>query len=231
MDFFNKYTPIDSYLKKIQDTLSKGLEKQYDRYMENYQTRTYIRDEYCTGSSLHRGFYHPSPVYDIVVGNTQRGKLHKKMPNLSKITHHFLYGADGILDCIETYSQGSIAYVEQLYYESDTRLGVSIDRSNRISSVSEERFVQGKLVDFFILNCVLADESYECYSARSEHYSYDNLGLCACDFVVISPISGTTIQKKYLFTREDGLLTSYMDALDSKPDAPTFYTVKKKRKA
>lgn len=230
MDRFTEQSCIDQYLQKIQHLISVGLMKIGEENTESYLLQRYSGHEYCTNASLHRGFYHPSPIYDIVVGNTQRGRIHKAKPDQTKITHRFLYGADGSLDCVETYSQGRVAYVEHLYYDGDMRLGVSIDKNNRIAAVCEERFAKNQLVDFFILNCVFIDEHYECYSARSEHYLYNDSGLCECDFVVISPKSGSMIQKKYRFNREDGMLTSYTDALASNAKTPRVYSIKKKRK-
>lgn len=45
-----------------------------------------VREEQAVGGeTLHRGFYYPSPVYDIVVGNVHRGNVLKRVTSRSKV--------------------------------------------------------------------------------------------------------------------------------------------------
>ena len=228
MEHIDECFSIDEHTQKIQYLINIGMEKQPNWSPQNNICPTNKRVEFCTNATLHRGFYHPSPIYDIVVGNTARGRLQRKIPDLQNITHLFLYGANGILDCVETFSKGQVVYLEQLYYSGNIRLGITIDKHNRISTVCEERFIGAQLANFFIVHCVEINDNYMCYSARSEHYTYDELGLCACNLDIISPMSGKSIHKKYVFSRQNGLLTAYTD-ITSQPNK--FYQIKKKRRA
>ena len=44
-----------------------------------------VRTEYARGGeTIHRGYYCPSPVYDIIVGGASRGRLLKDMKRVKK---------------------------------------------------------------------------------------------------------------------------------------------------
>lgn len=209
--------------------LNIGKEKIHLLFPDNVMGIRLAREEFCTNSTLHRGFYHPSPVYDILVGNTQRGCLKKRLSPNKLFTHRYLYNNDGILTCIETYFQSKVAYVEYLFYGENQRIGVTIDREMRLAAVSEEVFDDGHIITFSLMNCVLRGEDYECFNFQTEIYHYDATGLIECELRKLSPVSMHFTDERYFWEREDGYLTAYTNISSS--HGQRRYLVKKKRKA
>lgn len=125
-------------------------------FEEQYHAET-VRKEFASGSSLHRGFYCPSPVFDIVVGNAKRGKLLKKVTARSKPSHEYDFDAEGrLLRCrTRSHSDGSIVSTEYLVYESDMRYGLCFDAQNRLLNISEEAYHDGRLVHYYLAFCLL----------------------------------------------------------------------------
>lgn len=73
---------MDSF-KKMIDELQYVKSKFKDKYscLQDTAVKGIIRFEYAKGGeSIHRGYYCPSLVYDLVVGNVKRGRLYKRKP-------------------------------------------------------------------------------------------------------------------------------------------------------
>ena len=184
------------------------------------------REEICVGSSLHRGYYHPSPVYDILVGNTKRGKLLKCPTSAAKYTHKYIYGTENKLEKVETVVQSSVAFIEYIQRTGNRQLGFTIDCFGNLSTVCEEIFDNNRLVAFSVLNCSFNGIEYSCYNYHFENYYYDDDGICECDFINYSPRSSMLIDEHYIFDRSDGCLTAYTNTASQ-----AKYAIKTKRKA
>lgn len=77
---------------KIALTKIKDLDKLYKE-----AESAVVREEYCIGSDMFLGYYNPSPVYDLIVGNMRRGKLSDKCTKLQKPTHQYGFDENGKL--------------------------------------------------------------------------------------------------------------------------------------
>ena len=218
-------TQIAHYKTRIDSLLEQGitfLQSSNGRRLDIYSTR----EETCVGSSLHRGFYHPSPVYDILVGNTKRGKLLKYSLTTAKYSQRYIYGKDNTLELVETFFQNRKAFVEYIQHTSNRRFGFTIDCFGNLSTVCEEIFDNNRLVSFSILNCSFNGIEYSCYNYHFENYYYDDDGICECDFINYSPQSCMLIDEHYIFDRSDGYLTAYTNTASQ-----AKYAIKTKRKA
>lgn len=83
-----------NYFSKECERVTKVAEKYRDSYLEFFErnSKEVVRIEYGIGGEvLHRGFYCPSIILDIVVGNVKRGRIAKKKPMKSP---ERIYGFD-----------------------------------------------------------------------------------------------------------------------------------------
>lgn len=228
MGNLDNQTAVNRCLQKGTTLLEYGMDKLGYLPPFNPYNATCSREEYCTNSSLHRGIYHPSPIIDLLIGNTKRGSLKKQFPHNHQFTHRYMYN-DGILMCIETYFQSKVAYTEYLYYDQKQRYGVTIDNEMRLAAVTEEIFDADHIVAFSLMNCVLLGGKYKCIDLRSENYYYDSEGLVECDMQKLSPMGMTVINEHYIWEREAGYLTAYTNI--SCLHEHRKYPVKKRRSA
>lgn len=184
------------------------------------------RMEFASGSDLHRGFYCPSPVFDLIVGNTHRGRILKRVTKRSKPSHGYSFDSDGTLLKCEYYFNGSTAMTEYLNRENNSVFGITVDQSNRLESVTEEVYDQGRIRRYLFGLFVPVGGSEQCCDVTCEEYRYDDTGLCGCvvhHFLQpLSPIPDflkgpfdELVQhpfykrREYLFQCSDGCLCSY----------------------
>lgn len=85
MAYESIYQEINDLLAQYHDTLPSL----YRALWEQAAAWQYARG----GGVLHRGWYCPSPVYDMVIGSADRGRLLKN-PSRCKTPPDFAYGLD-----------------------------------------------------------------------------------------------------------------------------------------
>lgn len=221
----NIINPNDMYQNKSNMLLSCGIELFQGTNYNSFITPA-CNVELCRGSSLHRGYYHPSPIYDIIVGNAKRGKIVRSSCTAKDCSHRYTYTADGKLQHVESFANGKTAYTEYLIYLADKRIGLTIDCYNYLSAISEERFEMGRLASFSLANCIFDGHSYSCYNYHEEQYYYDDIGLFQCDFINFSTSSRYLINEQYSFERTNGYLSAYTNTTSH-----IRYAISKKRKA
>ena len=227
MKNLNDEAAMNICLQKCTKLLDYGKEKL--RHLSNLCEVTYAREEYCVNSTFHRGVYHPSPVIDLLVGNTKRGMLRNRCPSNRQFTHRYKFDNKGALVKVETYFQGRVAYTEYLYYSEDKRIGVTIDNEMRLAAVTEETFADNRIIEFSLMNCVLLGGKYECINLQTETYYYDPIGLIESQLLQLTPAGMSLINDRYLWERENGYLTAYTNT--SCLRGQRTYQVKKRRLA
>ena len=188
------------------------------------------RDEQCCGATLHRGYYHPSPVYDLIVGNTKRGRLSSKSNH--PLSHRFYFDCEDRLVRIEYLHAEQISHIEYLNYCGQSVKGITVDRNGFLSAVTEERYPHNRISFFSIVRCYHVAGGDQCLDYHEEEYHYDNLGLSKCHFVNFTPKSGYLVDRTYTFDRDNGFLVAFSpEPADMPPEQQSKYTIKKKRKA
>ena len=105
----------------------------------------------CVNSNMFRGYLHPSPVTDLIVGNIRRGRMLKGDVKSEKLSHRYLFDANDRLMRIEDIYQGRVAYVEDLSYTSNSRIGIT-SLNGKIYNVCEEIFENGHIVSAAIMS-------------------------------------------------------------------------------
>ena len=185
-----------------------------------------VRKEYASGSTLHRGFYCPSPTYDIIVGNTKRGKLLKRLTAVSKPSHEYGFDADNKLLYCKWLFKEQPAYTEYLVYEEHCIYGIAFSKDGDLAYLTEETWEDGRLTGYSHCMFLPLNGAPYCREISQEHYEYDTEGLSACDMhhfmkrtpappglpeSMLSMIPKSLYQHigKYQFRRENGLLISY----------------------
>lgn len=218
----------NSYEIRLSELLTLG--RNYARNMQfsTVAAEPSLTSQYCMGSSLYRGYYHPSPVYDLLVGNVKRGRLVKNIHGSLAPCHHYLFDKDGRLRAIENFYNGCVTHVERLLYLENQRIGINISCHGILNTVTREVYDGERLMCLAIAHCEQIRDYHYCFDYLEEHYHYDEEGLCACDFVAYSPQSGYTMESEFHFERSGGYIVSYYDALTANP---LRYKVRKKRRA
>ena len=189
-----------------------------------------VREEFAnnTDFSLPRGYYCPSPVIDLIVGNCKRGKILKRLTSKSRITHRYIYGEQGLMIVEEFGNNGKCCNREYLLREEQKITGISFDSAGRINHVLEERFEDGKIIDYFRATFNGLDGNHRLTQTHHEQYFYDEQGLCQCNFNYASHGYWAVINcETYNFNRVDGYLQSYY----SVKNPSVIYTPKVKRLA
>ena len=188
--------------------------------------------EFCTSSTLHRGYYHPSPVYDLIVGNTKRGKLTRKLPTTNSIVYRYIFDQNGVMRCVDRPHKNAATCPEYLLYMENKRYGITFDYFGHLAAITEEVFANNQLINFTLANYGFVNNNYQCFDFRTESYQYDNKGLALCAYRKLSPQSGMRIIDDIIhFERTNGYLTSYTLFHVDQPQQPSkTYPVTKKRK-
>ena len=184
--------------------------------------------EYAVGSTLHRGYYHPSPAYDIIIGNTKRGRLIRN-PITANASQCYYYDDQHRLFRVDSLYQGCLAYTEYLCADEQTIYGVTVDRNSRLAAVCREIYKNGRIAALSLANYVCAHEHYSCFNYMEEHYRYDAQGLCASSFAQYRPGSNHAIYEIYQFHRENGKLVSFVNC--AHPEQLYHIAKSKQRKA
>ena len=103
-----------------------------------------VHQQYGVGGlCLHRGYYCPSIIADIIVGNVSRGKLLKKLP--TNVRPDYIYGFD-TEGCLRVAKQADRC--EYIIFQDHTEIGVVISNRGDIEAISECRYDERKLVSY-----------------------------------------------------------------------------------
>lgn len=118
------------------DYREEALAALFERYKERYSSlEDSCSGEACVveygkgGTMLHRGFYCPSPVIDIVVGGSERGRLVRNPKNAASYDYAFRKTKDGRLRIVDQYGlarEGREPYRREFLIYSEKRIEAPI---------------------------------------------------------------------------------------------------------
>lgn len=188
---------------------------------------------------LHRGVFCPSPVLDILITNSKRGKILVRPTKKSNITNKYVYDESNRLIWVDNYIDNRIVSSEYLLYQSDAIYGITIGMSGRLLSVSEERYANKRIENYICAYYSGEDCEIQCYQVHLERYHYEECGLAGWDYYEIYyswehiAASGFIRHNRYRLTQEDGWLKSFVRVnIDGTAIEGAEYTeIKVKRKA
>ena len=229
----NKYS--NSYEQLLEATMKPTLEKQYGR----------------GGECIHRGYYCPSPVKDILIGNLNRGKLLKTQRSAGTADYCFYFDKDKLV-MVDKYAvfpeRGRVLYSREfILRDGDIEIASTYEfrRSGHIelTGISICKFIpinkvqrsSGKLLQYihllFFVNTIdgitFTPKSVE---TNIETYAYNNYGhLVSSHIDIVSP--GYTDMLSYCYEcDEEGRLLSYKYADEAFASSPGYEIPESKRR-
>jgi len=227
-EIFKNYSELMSFLRK-------------DSYRNIFEqiSKTVVRREQATGGgTMHRGFYCPSIVEDIIIGNVNRGRIIKRLGK-QQITYTYSFdSSDRLVTVIKHTEVGDI--YEYIIYIDNIQYGVKYGQKYNeewLMSISKccydgkrlksyDRYVYDRysdtLYEYFgeIYNYgedLLEMEQHYCLNVSPEVVAY----LQNRKFKLENPYLESKI---YKFKVDNGFLTEYTSYTGN------IYPIKKKRK-
>ena len=207
-------------------------------WMQACQKNT-VRTEWAVGSTLHRGFYCPSPVYDLLVGNVKRGVIRKNGIPVENRSHVYGFDEAGRLLWCKSLYNAKAAYTEYLTYCDSRIFGVTVSEQGEVMSLTEEVYAEGRIVSYLYGLCLNPEGTVKIAELSCEYYTYDEEGLCGTQWhrYIHADTEGSFSGKKplwmqqpfyrtdsYRFVRKNGYLDSYTNGIST-------YKVRSRRKA
>lgn len=176
MAYESIYQEINDLLAQYHDTLPSL----YRTLREQAAAWQYAR----AGVTLQRGYYCPSPVYDLVVGGANRGRL-LKSPARCKTPPDFAYGFDaqGRLIVVDgPYSDLTHGpyFREAILREENREIGLRMDTNDRLCGISICRYESGRIAEY-VAALWLDRRSGSFTSFEQEVYTYQDGHLSAMD--------------------------------------------------
>lgn len=174
------------------------------------RSNTVVRTEIATDSGMHRGFYCPSLIEDIVVGNAHRGRLLKRLSPKRK--WYFVYGfdRDNRLILSQMFYNGKLSQEEYLVYDGDRVYGITQDSEGRLIHVASETYLRGKIMCYE--RAEITPWGGKCnYMCREEYiYATDRLEVCHSHEFRPKCQDETGIFEKFLFNNDSDAIGAYL---------------------
>ena len=186
--------------------------------------------EYGTGA-IHRGYYCPSPVIDLIVGNLKRGRIVKKAP---KAGYRYAFDAEGNMLFVDLLQQGDVEATEYLFMQNGNRYGITVNNDGELESICEEQFAQGELLRYNLATVYPEEDGYFCANLHVETYWRDAHGLKESTKAEYQPYIQNLDEYRCIFERANGFLRSYTCSelgMQEAEDSGLRYVIRMKRKA
>ncbi len=192
---------------KIQSLISYGENFCKMAAAEGEKSFVTLREEICTGSNMHRGYYNPSLVYDLIVGGNKRGRILKKHTARCSDYYRYYYGTDDRLMKVEYVLNNQVRSTEYIQYRDNYVLGVTLSRflgRLELRTVCEEVYTNGVLSTVSCMHCYLKEDKYRCFRFIMESYQYNESGLRGCVEQWLNPPSDYYVEDRYDIECQDG---------------------------
>lgn len=196
-----------------------------DRYSE-YLSKVVRKELSSGGELLPRGYYNPSPIVDIVVGNTGgKGKLLKRITSKSKPAYEYCFDKDDKLILVN-YLHSNCA--ELLEYTGDTVTGITFSNNENyeITQIIECKYDKsGRIISTLIARSSFNDCNIN--EIEKETYAYDENGLNIAEY--FHYFNGILNYDRFRFHHDkEGYLTEYQS--DNSAIENNTYKIAVKRK-
>lgn len=182
------------------------------------------------GKTIHRGYYYPGLVLDLIAIGASRGKLYKRMPKNAKYSYEYTFDKNGKMIKSLKRSEGNCSPTEEYFvYEKDAI--ISLIFNHGLEYISKCDFKDDKLIRYTFLRFTTTNLlGYDC-----EEYSYENGLLKISDIynVFIYKNLSHIIHNRQIFERdEEGYIDHYIGGKVENGEMiePDIYEVLYKRK-
>lgn len=175
------------------------------------------------GEMMHRGYYCPSKVSDIYIGNIKRGRIIKKLASNSKPSYLYGFNSKNELILVTRVHEVGNTY-EVIRRQGNIELGIIFSQSLDIEAISKCVFDDGRLQSYTFYHYTFYNSRVSGFDKEVYEYSDDSLLVDVKRFScppqtndeallaflpklnVSEPI---LIHNQYLFQYEDGFLGNY----------------------
>ncbi|MDD4476288.1 MAG: hypothetical protein PHV95_11000 [Eubacteriales bacterium] len=217
LEEIKSYLRSDENLRKCQPFIDecKRLSEKAKEFDANYRaiydelSAHVRREEYGVGGeTIHRGFYNPSPVTDIVLENSNRGKLLKQMNSKSKPIHKYMFDGLENLILVESFPL-HLGYKEAIIRQDEIEKGISFDKSG-IQALSECIYHGNQILSYVF--CLFSTNESRVVDYTKEKFEYSESGLSdvSIDRFLNSQETPILRQEKYRFKHDtEGYLLQY----------------------
>lgn len=216
-------------IQQQNDLVQMAIRFVWEKKRETYPNMEIARRELATSSTLHRGFYCPSPIIEYVIGRVKRGKILKRPTKRSQIAYEYFFRPDGKLAYVKNYGgKAGFFTAEYLLYGENRTYGITL-LDDIPCAVSEERYEAQLLTSYTYISffCEKNDSSFRLSNEMISHekYSYDNSGLCQWDLISADIKRNYIDHQKYIFSRENGMVCSYASVNPATGQAEGWYPI------
>jgi hypothetical protein len=195
---------LDSIFKEYQSNCKSLYEKLTDKiYRKEYAVK---------GENLHRGYYCPSPIDDIIIGNAPRGKILKRVTSRSKPRYEYDFDEEGklIIARYLYFDVLDVQHIEIILHNNRCDIGILFwlyeNGDITIESVSESVYDESHRITSFMKGYIDCNKFEEVYY---EIYSYNESGLKTAEHY--DWIGDIYTGDKYIFKHNDeGYLSEYV---------------------
>lgn len=233
---------LDALLNQYKE-LRAEYNNKFDEMYHEARSKT-IRKEYSVkGDNIYRGYYCPSPVQDLVIENSTRGKLLKTVTRRSKPSHEYSFDSAGRLIRVKYLfpdDDGFFPDNEFIIYGENTSRGIRFEcnmgqtdkrqKKNQIDCICD-CFYDGfgrieKFITAFVYDNQISDE------VIYEEYEYDENGIKLSYYASLFSDAIDIIRYDYKHD-DDGNLSEYKACSlngDKFEVDDTVYIISKRRK-
>lgn len=150
---------------------------------------------------MHREYYCPSLVQDIICGNVNRGKLYKGEKHPSKLDFEYWYNNKGKLIAARSYADDlKIWQTEFIFYKENVSTSIFFEPGNNdIELVTMCKYKDDLLIeyDYMLVGCI--DEKKDRNNLNIEKYEYVGKMLRSCDTEIYLFYAGLAFKDHYDF--------------------------------
>lgn len=173
-----------------------------------------VREEYGVGGEmLDRGYYFPNPVYDIVIGNCNRGKLLKRITEKSKISFTYGFDISGKLIVVNRWIDGRIVTSEYLIYSGMIVLGITFSSDDcLVIQICEEEYDGEKIQSLTTAYFREGTDSVDLLN--KDVFSYDESGIKSCELYSFDSSIPHVQHLGYHFKHDDNGYLSKFTAME-----------------
>ncbi|NCC74368.1 MAG: hypothetical protein EOM06_13380 [Sphingobacteriia bacterium] len=251
MDFLEAIKEQEIYLKTPQNAsicepfffecerivqIAEQYKNEQASLVEERTAETFIVQYAVGGENLHRGFYNPSPTYDLTIGNCNRGKILSRITSRSKISYEYNFDTNHNLLLIRKSPHSEFETFEALIGKQNEIIGITFDRFNKLRQVTECLYEDGQIFQY--INCMFSLSEIAVSNYQKEVYRYSNNQLTSTDYYEFLPDIKLLNHSRTIFTHDtDGYLSTYQveyfqgEEISKNAKDENVYTINIRRRA
>lgn len=156
------------------------------------------------GECLHRGYYCPSLILDIVVGNLKRGRVQRHKSNIKHHTYTYKFNNENKLIFIEQSDSYEFVFCHEQY-----EFGIGVFKDDmQIQYISECQYDGAKIKSYIF--CLWNPYEKEIVELAEENYEYSHNKLHVdLSRICKSGLSCVEDYEQFTFSVVNGFLVSY----------------------